>query len=238
MLSKETQNIDSPQNKLDDSATELPIGVKIGRWNVSKSYISMIFGLTGVIILGLFILACFKNGSTWIGNLIGVVGGLASLFGIYLTICQVIETKKEVEIVGAIANAAKIATEDTRQSLRKTLSVAKVAKYCERIKLIQEKLNNKELSLVIHLIQDLQDAIIELQKYLRSVNFIFNEEEFADHITKMGLNLNFIRTAIERNNEKYKRGEILKDFDDLYIVLSELKAKLTTHDNDQPRITI
>lgn len=238
MQSKEIQNPDPTQDRLEESTANLPIGVKIGRWNVSKSYISVIFCVSGVVLLGLFILACFKDSSTWIANLIGIVGGLASLFGIYLTICQVIETKKDVEIVGAIANTAKIAAEETRQSLRKTLSVAQVAKYCERIKLIQEKLNNKELPLVIHLIQDLQDAIIELQKYLKSVNFTFNEKGIADHITKMGMNLNFIRTAIDRNNEKYKKGDILKDFDDLYIVLSELKAKLKTHDNEHPRITI
>lgn len=211
---------------------------RMGKWNVTKNNLNWIFGLSSLAITGLFICACFNDRLKWIGNLIGTLGGLASIFGIYLTMCQIIEAKKDIIKVTAIANATKIATEETRQSLRKTLSVANVAKYCERIKLIQDKINHKELEFVIHLIQDLQDAIIELQKYLKSVNISFDEDSMQNHIIKMGMNLSFIRKAIDQNNEKYKKAEILKDFDELFIVISDLKAKLTTHDNGQQEFTV
>lgn len=229
---------DLPGIKSNDGSPNLSIGEKIGRWDISKSNLTKIFGLAGLLLIVIFILACFNGSSNWTDRLIGTVGGLASIFGIYLTLCQLIETKKDVVIVGAIADATRIASEETRQSLRMTLSVASVAKYCEQIKLIQEKLNNKELKFVIHLIHELQEAILELQKYLKSVNIPFDEKSVADHIKKMGMNISFIRSAIDRHNEKYKRTEILKDFDDLLILMSDLKAKLTTYDNGQPQITV
>ena len=233
-----SSNKDSSKRKQLDENPKLSIGERIGKWDVTKNNLHWIFGLTAIVLIGLFAASCFKSNSNLTESLIGTIGGLASIFGIYLTLCQIIEAKKDIIKVAGIANAAKIATEETRQSIRNTISIAQVSKYCEQIKFIQEKLNNKELNFVIHLIHDLQDAILELQKYLKSVKITFDEEAVANHIKKMGMNITFIRIAIERGNEKYKRNEILKDFDDLLTVMSELKAKLTTHDYERPQTTI
>ncbi|MDE5886082.1 MAG: hypothetical protein K2H46_00680 [Muribaculaceae bacterium] len=229
---------DSSKCNQDEENPKPSLGERIGKWDITKNNLHWIFGLSAIVLIGLFIVSCFNSNSNITESLIGTIGSLASLFGIYLTLCQVIEAKKDIIMVAGIANATKTAAEETKQSIRKTISIAQLAKYCEQIKFIQEKLNNKELNFVIHLIHDLQDAILELQKYLKSVNISFDEGAIADHIKKMGMNITFIRTAIERGNEKYKRNEILKDFDDLLIVMSELKAKLTTHDNEQPQISI
>lgn len=96
-----------------EQESKLTIVEKIGKWNITKNNLIWIFGLSGFALIILFIVSCLNDGKNWIGNLIGTVGGLASIFGIYLTLCQLIETKKDVEYVTGIAEATKKATEET-----------------------------------------------------------------------------------------------------------------------------
>lgn len=221
-----------------EQESELTIVGRIGKWNITKNNLNWVFGLSGLALIILFIFSCVYESKNWIGNFIGTVGGLASGFGIYLTLCELIETKKDVEYVTGIAVATKNATEETKKSLRKTMSVAQVAKFCEQIKRIQEHFDNKEHNIVILLTHELQEAVIELRKYLKSLNIEFDEEALTNHITKMGMNITFIRTAIERNNEKYKRDDIRKDFQDLLKIMLELKAQLTIHENEGSQNTV
>ncbi|MDE7347569.1 MAG: hypothetical protein K2N48_12635 [Muribaculaceae bacterium] len=228
---------DIPTENKNKEDLKPSIAERIGRWEVSKNNLTWIFGFLSLSIIGLFIAACFKECNNWIGNLIGVVGGLASTFGIYLTLCQLIQTKENVTIVTAISKATKSATEATRKAIKKSLSVSQVAKYCEQIKRIQEHYENNDLKIVIVLIYELQEAIIDLRKYLNSYQIEYNENAVAKHIQKMGMNISVIKDALERNTE-YKRDEIRKDFQDLLKIMFELKAQLATHENERPQITV
>lgn len=232
---KDIQNQDSDSKKDKDipQPPVLSIGERIGKWNITKNNLSWIFGLSGVSLIVLFVISCIMEGDHWIGNLVGIVGGLASVFGIYLTLCQLVETKKSVAYVTGVAEATQRATEETRKSLRKTMSVAQVAKFCEQIKRIQEYFANNELKIVVLLIHELQEAVIELQNYLKSINVQFNEKDLSMYVKKMGMNITFLNDMMERKIEKFNHDDIRKDFQDLLSIMLKLKAQLTTLEHER-----
>ena len=218
--------------KQDGENNKPSIGERIGKWDVTKNNLHWILGLSAIALIGLFFASCFNSNSNLTDSLIGTIGGLASLFGIYLTLCQIIEAKKDIIKVAGIANAAKIATEETRQSIRKTISISQVVKNCEQIKRIQESLMHSELKIAIHLTQELQDAVIELNNHLKSFNIEFDENGMTNHIKKMGMNIGFLRTSEKFKIDGDKRDGINRDFDNLLKIMFDLKAKLTTYYNE------
>lgn len=201
---------------------------KIEKWLVVKTNLMWVFGLLIFLLIGLFILSiCIPENKKWPSDLIGLIGGSASLLGILFAILQLIEAKKDISNVAQIAEAAEKASIETKNAVRKTLSIVQVTKYCEKIKIIQENLMNDELKLVIHLTLELKEAIFELKNHISTLNINITEEVIALQIQKMGINMSLIRKAIETNSDKYKRDNIHKDFDELLNVLLELKAQLT-----------
>lgn len=198
------------------------------KWFAKKDNLLWLFGIIGVVFIILFAASYFlPQNFDWIRETISFLGGIASLAGILLALLQSINTQNEVDNVKAIADAAKKASEDTQKAVRKTLSIVQVTKYCEQIKRIQEYLSNGDLKLTIHLIQEIQDAIIELKNQITNLNLTVSEESVSSHIQKMGINISLIRKAIETNSDKYKKDAIHQDFDELLTILLELKAQLT-----------
>lgn len=198
------------------------------RWYTDKKNLLWIFGIVCIFFVGFFVYSfflpeCYK----WIRETISFLGGIASLAGILLALLQSINTIRDVDKVRGIADAAKQASEDTQKAVRKTLSIVQVTKYCEQIKRIQEYLSNGDLKLTIHLIQEIQDAIIELKNHITNLNLNISEETVSCHIQKMGINISHIRKALETNSDKYKKEAIHQDFDDLLTILLDLKAQLT-----------
>lgn len=132
----------------------------------------------------------------WIREAIGFIGGVASLLGILFTLLQIIDTKQEVNRVKEISIATKKATEDTRTSIRKTFSIIHITKYREQIRLIQEYISNNELKLVIHISQELQEIIIELNKYIESLNPADGRYSLSSSIITLGIYRTFEKRVI------------------------------------------
>lgn len=196
-------------------------------WYFDKKNLKWLFCITTVVLVMFFFVSyALPDKFKWIREVIGFIGGIASLAGIYIAVLQTINTKEEVDNVQRTAEAAKKAAEETKEAVRKTVSIEMVAKYCEQVKWIQECLGNGELKLVIHLTQEMQADVIELKDYVKFLKLKVDEEEIEQHIQQMGLNIGHIRKAVVSKSDKYKKDGILKNFDDLLKTLLELKSQL------------
>lgn len=203
------------------------IDVLRGGWK-KQTLLSCAFILIILALVGCFIaaLTAWKE-DTWVKDVLNFVGSIASLIGILIALIQNINTQKEVDLVKEISESTKAAVEETRNSVKKSLNVIQVTKYCEKTNLIQELLGNKEFKTVIHLSRDLQEAIVELQTYLLESEEKEMIDQLSTHIMTLGKNIGYLQRGIKDDPEKIKVMNMLENYELLHTTLVQLKSNLT-----------
>ncbi len=146
------------------------------------------------------------------------IGSIASLLGLLWTYIQVQRVKK-------VADATRQASEETKDSVQRMLSVAQVAKYCESIHLIIDEITANELRLALHLMRELKAAMIELQTvpYLQHNGY---SETLSTHVKNMGVHIASLQKSLHDSGSRLKKDKITQDLDELSSVMTEIQAKI------------
>lgn len=159
-------------------------------------------------------------------EIIGFVGGLASLGGILIAIIQNINTTRELDVVKAVAKATDKTVKETKSSIKKILNLDDISKFCENTKLIQELLEKQELKVALYLCKNLHEKIIEINNQQDS-KLPPSKVSLSPHILSLGKNITYIRKGIMEDAKGVNIEKISEDFDKLHKAMVEIKATLT-----------
>lgn len=173
------------------------------------------------IILFILSFTTFKEGNTGknIREILGFIGGIASLFGILFAINQNIHAKSELETVKEVTN-------DTKESIKKILNIEQITKNCEKIKLIQELLEELEYKAALHLSEILKETLIEIQEIILPKDSI-SSYDLLPHIKRLGINIENLKNEIREKANKIKLSNIIRDFSDLKDCMVKIKLTFT-----------
>ena len=170
-----------------------------------------------VFILVSFTVSYIKNGGEASRtDYISGVGGVASIYGIIIAICQIVKAKNAAE-------AAKDAAKKKSKEINDFMSFANISRHIEISKSISSSLSSKQYEAAIIKIEQLKELLVELREY----GGLSDEDSRSAslYISKLGIDIVSIGKQLSGQNN-LEDDVVITHILNTNTFLQEISAKL------------
>lgn len=201
--------------------------------NYTKLY--WVLSIFGIILVAVFVLqhSLWKT-STWIGNTVNLLCGLASVVGVFLAFLQIKQTQVQINNAQTEIETISKTTKATQAKIHKVLAISDLAKAVESINIIFSHLKQGEYNQAHHRILEINRLIIEIKEMpmLKDIEVVKTLEVYGKYLASDLFKLQNSLIVEKSEIEKNTTSAIVKSLNEISNAFAKLNAQLK-HKEDE-----
>jgi len=144
---------------------------------------------------------------TWIANMIGVIGSIASLGGVILALIQIEQANTQIKAVESVAQATQKAVVENRKEIRDFLSFSDIAHLIETMKSTQHHVLTKDYKSAVVMLQEVKDDMLRANNQFAEY-LSLQDIDLPQHIKTINIDIDSLVHHITETEDKGRKSTL------------------------------